>query len=652
MAMGIVTAGMMFGGTFLLARIPKAAYSFILPISFSNFMVFLLRGDGPSQIMSVMFVVYTMVLVYAVRWYHRQFVQQHLSEAAVGEQSQLISLLLRDFGESTSDCLWQTDAGNRLERIPMNLETSRSAVGFSHDGEDFLSRFYPGEGLAKLQRAFEQKRPFRDLVLQVQVEPCLDCWVSLTGKPIFERGIYRGFRGVAANITQSKEIEDRIAHMAHFDALTGLPNRATLLQHLEDVQSLPDDTHVVRALIWLDLDNFKWVNDTLGHPAGDDLLRQVSKRLTDAVVDGDLVARLGGDEFAMVVERSAAGELETFLDLLVGVLGKPYTIYGSTANCAASIGVRLFDPFTVDTRTLAKHADLALYHAKSMGKGQWAMFTQELEERAQARLRIQAELEHAIEHDEFRLVFQPQLNAKTRKLAGFETLLRWQHPERGIIGPSEFINLAEDNGLITRIGEWVIRAALEEAGRMPEHLHLAINLSPVQIHSTSLMSTIISSLAANGVAPERIEFEITESVLLTDTDFVLQRLHQLKDLGIRISLDDFGTGYSSLSYLRRFPFDKIKIDQSFVRDIETNPDSRAITLATLTMARSLGLRCTAEGVETFYQAEFLTENGCDELQGYFVGRPHPIESFRHLIGPGGRAAAAPVRQERRHSMAS
>jgi EAL domain-containing protein (putative c-di-GMP-specific phosphodiesterase class I) len=287
-----------------------------------------------------------------------------------------------------------------------------------------------------------------------------------------------------------------------------------------------------------------------------------------------------------------------------------------------------------------KHADLALYDAKRTGKAQWCMFTNELEATALARVQIEAELERAIDNDELRVYFQPLVEARSHKILGVESLLRWQHPTRGLVFPDEFIELAEDNGLITRMGEWVIRAALTEAARLPESVKVAINISPLQIHSATLISTIVNALATNNISPNRLELEITESVLMTDTEFTLKRLHQIKDLGVRISLDDFGTGYSSLSYLRAFPFDKIKIDKSFVKDIESRPESRAIAMATLSLAKSLGMRCTAEGVETLYQADFLRDHGCDELQGFFISRAQPLDNLVHIVEVRGRTGEA------------
>ncbi len=645
MVLGIVLAGMMFGGAFMLSRMPDAAFSFMIPIGIGLALAMQLQQGMAHQLISVMAIVYLSVLIFAVRWSHLQFVEQHLSEAAVHDQTQLIGLLLRDFEESTSDWLWQTNAEGLLEDIPIIFDTNSDCAGFMKIGHRLTSLFAAGDSRKILESSLNRHQGFRDVVLQVLNDDGEECWISLTGKPIFEGPDFRGFRGVAADITQSKQIEVRLAHMAHYDGLTGLPNRVTMQEHLEKVMRKPQLPNTVRALLWLDLDNFKWVNDTLGHPAGDELLRQVTSRLNNLVEATDMVARLGGDEFAMIVERPAGGALEAFFGRLTETMRKPYSIWGSTAHCSASFGVRVFDAYTNDSREVLKHADLALYDAKRTGKAQWSMFTAQLEATAKARVQIEAELERAIDHDELRVYFQPLVDARTHRIIGVESLLRWQHPTRGLVFPDDFIELAEDNGLITRMGEWVIRAALAEAARLPDHIKVAVNISPLQIHSTTLVSTIVNALAANNIAPNRLELEITESVLMTDTEFTLKRLHQIKDLGVQISLDDFGTGYSSLSYLRAFPFDKIKIDKSFVKDIESRPESRAITMATLNLAKSLGMRCTAEGVETLYQAEFLRDNGCDELQGFFISRAQPLDCLAHVVDVRPAGEVAPPKPE-------
>ncbi|WP_233346135.1 putative bifunctional diguanylate cyclase/phosphodiesterase [Hyphomonas pacifica] len=630
MILGIQLAGIMFAGSFLQSRIPLAAYAFMFPISLGVAGSMIFTGNPQDQFVAVLSLVYLAVLLLAVRWSHEQFIEQHLNAAAVKEQSQVISLLLRDFEESTSDWLWQTDTDGVLMEIPLAVE------GVEHEndnvmiGNTLVSLFQRDESSWVLETSLMRKESFRDLVMKVQ-NVGDDRWWSLTGKPIYEDGVFKGFRGVAKDVTQSKEIEDRIAYMAHYDGLTGLPNRVSMQEQLEKAMRKPLIPQMSRALVWLDLDNFKWVNDTLGHPAGDELLQHVGARLQEVCDERDVVARISGDEFALIVERPSDGQLETFLDRLTDYLSEPYDLWGSTANCSASVGVRLFDSEMTDSRVILKHADLALYQAKKVGKANWCMFTQELDDRARARLQVESDLHHAVNENEFKVYFQPQVNAHTHQIVGCETLVRWQHPTRGLVYPGEFIEHAEDNGLITRIGDWVLRAALSEARKLPEHIRISVNISPVQIHSANLIPTIVHAIAANNIDPSRLELEVTENVLMSDTEFTLQRLHQLKEIGIRIALDDFGTGYSSLSYLRRFPFDRIKIDKSFVRDIETRSDSRSIAVATLSLAKSLGMRCTAEGVETRYQADFLRDCGCDELQGFFISRAQPLEKLQHMI---------------------
>lgn len=627
----IVTAGMMFGGTFLLARVPHAAIAYLLPIGIGLILSAFLLGTFTSQLIGLLSIIYVLVLMYAVGWAHRQFVQQFLAEAAVSEQSQLISLLLRDFGESSSDWLWQTDADYRIESVPCSQTGKEAAATFMTVGRNIFSMFENSRERQHLEQMMQEGKPFRDIELHVKVSGWDDCWVSLTGKPIYENNSFMGFRGVASNITLAKEAEDRIERMAHFDELTGLPNRAHLLSLLDSLCGLAARAGHQRAFICLDLDTFKVVNDTLGHKAADQLLRQVTNRLTERSLAADIVARISSDGFAMVIERPADGGIERFLENLSDYLAQPYSVWGATVACTASIGVRLFDTKDIDTLTLLKHADLAMLQARRQGKGQWSIFSPALQDKADARLRSESDLRSAIALGQLSLVYQPQLCAETHRITGFEALVRWNHPTLGAIPPSEFIPIAEETGLIVDIGEWVIRTAMAEAANLPDTIRMAINLSPLQMNSKNLVSTIVNSLAANRLDPTRIELEITESVLMADTGFALNRLCQLRDLGLRISLDDFGTGYSSLSYLRMFPFHKIKIDQSFISDLETNSESRAIAQATISLTKLMGLRCTAEGVETLYQADFLRELGCNELQGYLVGKGRPIAEQLHLI---------------------
>ncbi|MFN7056742.1 putative bifunctional diguanylate cyclase/phosphodiesterase [Hyphomonas sp.] len=635
MLMGIIVAGMMFAGGFLLSRIPKAAYSFIVPTGLGMAVALQFQPGSNYMMISILTIFYLMLLVVAVKWTHRQFVEQYLGEAAIQEQHQLIGLLLRDFEESASDWLWQTDSHGVLQPLPLAFEgdSQISAVsgGRMPAGEQFLSMFESGDAKDALEDALAAHAAFRDLAVRTTDENGAGCWWSVTGKPVFENGLFQGFRGVAADITESKEIEDRIARMAHFDSLTGLANRMTAQDKVREAFEQRVNPAACKALLLMDLDNFKWVNDTLGHPAGDELLRQVSGRLKALCQPDDFMARLGGDEFALIVERPSEDALETFLDHLATEMSRPYNIWGSSATCSASIGVRIFEASVPEPRVMMTHADLALYQAKHLGKAKWCMFSAELEERARVRQEIREEFQRALEEGELRVYFQPVVHASSHKVVACEALVRWEHPQRGIVYPGEFIEHAEENGLITRMGEWVIRAALAEAARMPEHLRLSINISPLQIHSVTLVTTIINAIAASGVDPARLELEITETALMSNTGATLRRLHQLRDLGISIALDDFGTGYSSLSLLRAFPFDRIKIDRQFVSDMESRTDSQAITMATVNLAKSLGMRCTAEGVETLYQAEFLRDMGCEELQGFFISRALPLDQLTHLI---------------------
>lgn len=634
-AIATVCAGMIFGAASILSRIPSAAFCFTLPVA-AGYIVALQFLPGVNHAhLSLLVICYAAVIAVCIRWDYNQFLAQHLNEAAVAEHNSLIGLLLRDFEESTSDWLWQTDSRGRLEALPLSIDGGKSGYSLMAHGRSLVSLFERGEARKILSTCISRQQGFRDLALRVNIDD-EERWWSITGKPIFEDDNFVGFRGVASDITQSKKIEDKIAHLAHFDGLTGLPNRATFQERLERLVQMPVPPGHVRAILWLDLDNFKWVNDTLGHPAGDELLRQLAERMSLCCQPGDTISRLGGDEFALLVERRDDGSFERFLDDLLGRLNQPYDIWGSTANCGASAGVRRFEPGDADPQAMLTHADLALYKAKTSGKGNWCAFTADLDAKARARRMIERDLYTALGNNELCLKFQPIIDAHTSQVVSCETLMRWQHPERGAIMPGQFIEHAEDCGLITRMGDWAIREALAQARFLPENVGVSVNISPLQLHSTTLVSTIVNALARNRIDPARLDLEITESVLIADTDFVLERLMQLKSIGLKISLDDFGTGFSSLSYLRSFPFDKIKIDKSFVSDLESNEDSRVITRTTIGLAQSLGKRCTAEGVETEAQWRFLAEHGCDEIQGFLISRAKTLEELSHLlpVSPG------------------
>jgi diguanylate cyclase (GGDEF)-like protein len=439
-----------------------------------------------------------------------------------------------------------------------------------------------------------------------------------------------GWVSTHEDITVRRQAEASMAFMARHDALTELPNRTLFQERLaEGVAMTRLGNHC--ALLCLDLDRFKIINDTLGHPVGDGLLRAVAGRLSAAVRDVDTVARLGGDEFAIVqVGIESPEHAANLADRIIKAIGQPYDIDGHRIVVGVSIGVSVAPRDGIVYETLLRNADTALYLAKTRGRGTCRFFEPEMDTRIHELRLVELDLRDALLEDSFELRYQPVLDLRSGVLTGFEALIRWNHPARGVISPADFIPIAEETGLIVPIGEWVLREACVEAARWPDDIEIAVNLSPAQFNG-GLANVVRDALAASGLAPHRLELEITETLLLRDSEDTLIVLHQLRASGIRIALDDFGTGYSSLNYLRGFPFDKIKIDRSFIHDIDTNKDSTVIVGAMIGLARSLGMSVVAEGVETPAQLAELRHQGCDKIQGYLISGPVPAVEVPALI---------------------
>lgn len=437
------------------------------------------------------------------------------------------------------------------------------------------------------------------------------------------------------DVTVRHRAQNRVVHMAHHDSLTHMPNRLLFWESITqavDKQVSPDMPY---AVLYLDLDRFKEVNDTLGHPVGDALLRQVAQRLGQTASREDTVARLGGDEFA-VLHRCLDISLEStraLAEQIIKNVGRPYKIDGNEILVSTSIGIAVAPKDGQDAERLMKNADLALYSAKENGANTYRFFSPRMEETLQTRLNLEADLRRGIELGQFELYYQPLVQLKTGNIVAGEALMRWHHPEHGQISPAEFIPLAEETGLIEALGEWALRQACQHALHWPEHIRVSVNLSPVQFRKPGLVKTVQNVLASSGLNPRRLELEITESVLLENNASNLAALHQLRALGMTIALDDFGTGYSSLSYLQRFPFDKLKIDQSFVRNLETQPDSFFIVQSIANLAHHLRMLTTAEGVENEAQLEIVASAGCTEAQGYHFSRPVPEALFREMLAP-------------------
>ena len=441
-----------------------------------------------------------------------------------------------------------------------------------------------------------------------------------------------GWVATFEDITEWKQAQEQISHMARHDALTNLPNRTLFREQLEQALRLVKRSDQL-AVLCLDLDHFKEINDSLGHPVGDALLMEVGRRLGECVTDNDTVARLGGDEFAIVqfckdCDPSAVALLASHV---VERISEPYTIGGHQLVIGVSIGISLAPEDGKNPDELLKKADLALYRAKADGRGTYRFFETGMDARAQARRLLELDLRAAVSRNEFEVYYQPIRDIACDKVVAFEALVRWNHPLRGMISPVSFIPLAEETGLIIKLGDWVLRQACTDATRWPEEISVAVNLSPVQFKNPSLVSQVKAALLQSGLAPHRLELEITESVLLQNSEATLAVLHELRGLGVRISLDDFGTGYSSLSYLRSFPFDKIKIDRSFVSELATREDSMAIVRAVTGLGKSLGIVTTAEGVETDAQFELLRREGCTQAQGYLFSKPRPVAEVEAML---------------------
>ena len=455
-----------------------------------------------------------------------------------------------------------------------------------------------------------------------------------------QSGETRYIINVVDDVTDRRRADEKIAHLAHYDALTDLPNRVLFRERIErELRKTGRGEQF--ALLYIDVDEFKGINDSLGHHVGDELLKAVAARIRRCIRDTDHVARLGGDEFAVIqTDVANTNDVVEFVTRIHEAIRQPYECIGHHLTTDASIGIAMAPQDGTDLDQLIKNADLAMYGAKADGRRTYRFFEPAMDARAKARLTLERDLRQALVDGGFEIHYQPVVDLKCDEVTGCEALLRWHHPERGMISPADFIPVAEDTGLIVELGEWVLRTACAEAATWPDHVRVAVNVSPVQLKCPTLALKITSALAASGLAANRLELEITEAVLIRDDETALAILHQLRAIGIRIALDDFGTGYSSLSYLKRFPFDKIKIDRCFVSDIAEIDGSSVIVQAVVNIAAAGNMTTTAEGVETLAQKEMLRALGCTEMQGYLFSAAKPGAEVRRLFGPRGQMTAA------------
>ncbi|WP_460118691.1 bifunctional diguanylate cyclase/phosphodiesterase [Pseudomonas sp. H3_G09] len=453
----------------------------------------------------------------------------------------------------------------------------------------------------------------------------------LSARPIFDKDDVVGYRGTASDITDEVAAHAQIQHLSMHDALTGLPNRNKLARYLDEVLLLKEHAPPL-SLLMIDLDNFKPINDSLGHPAGDAVLQEVATRLRECTREHDLVARLGGDEFVVVLNgMDSHNEIDKFCTRLIGSLHQPINYEQHPLHIGASVGIALSRRHGFVVSDLIRYADIALYQAKSEGKNTWCYFEAHMSDQIQTRRQMEDDLRHALKHNEFVLHYQPRYKVDGKHIVSVEALVRWQHPTQGLLGPDVFIPLAEQTDLIVPLGRWVLREACETALEWPSDILLSVNLSPAQFALSDVVEDVREVLVQTRFPASRLELEITENVMLNDTDGALTTMNQLKELGVRLNMDDFGTGYSSLGYLRAYPFDGIKIDKRFIASISSGTNDRAVVQAIIGLGKAMGLTVTAEGVETEEQLAILGKDQCNEVQGYFMSRPIDKAAFADLL---------------------
>ena len=545
----------------------------------------------------------------------------------------------------SSDWYWEQDDNFRFVRVDGSAfdrnEVSRADyIGRTRwDGGDHgVSQAL----WAEHQKVLASHQTFRNFEMQLQGVSGMMSWTSISGLPIFdEEGVFRGYRGIGRDITEHKRNEDENQRLAFYDTLTGLPNRRLLLDRLSQALVTTSRNHQQAALLFIDLDNFKDLNDTLGHDLGDKLLEKVANRLVTCVRQGDTVARFGGDEFVVMLEAlnydvgSAINQVKVVGEKILAAMNRPFDLSGKEHYSTPSIGIAVFSGHQQSMDEVLKRADLAMYQAKAAGRNTLRFFDPALQAALADRVALEADLRYGLEHGQLMLFYQPIVDEKGT-VTGVEALSRWQHPQRGMVAPANFIPMAEETGLILPLGRWVLQTACRQlvawsSDPMTQDVSIAVNVSAREFRQPEFANQVIETLRKTGASPKRLQLELTESLLLSDVQDAIRKMEQLKALGVRFSLDDFGTGYSSLSYLKRLPLDQLKIDQSFVRDVLTDPNDAAIARTVVALAHSLGLSVVAEGVETEGQRDFLLASGCKAFQGYLFGPPVPVHEL-DLLG--------------------
>lgn len=628
-ALGWTLAGMLCGGNFAYSTLPRAAVIYLSVLFTGGIVSFLAMDTSVVLFLIVALTLFASFLIVSTLS-NTLLLRAHVeNEITLADQNEFMGIVLKDFEEGASDWLWEINADHAVIR---GEERFNQCLGLEPRAQNSLLDSLHSRALNvdqrdtidKLKVSLTSKQVCNEVVVHVG-EGEAEKYLKFSAK--YVGGSEGSWRGVVSDITATMVSQKRVNFLAFHDSLTGLPNRLFIQDCLDrairDNRFSPHE----RTVMSIDLDGFKSVNDTYGHQIGDRLLVAVAKRMQGVLAPTDVLSRMGGDEFLLICNTSGQdSNIEDYAARLLKVVSEPFSIQSHKLNIGASIGIARVGHDGETSADILRHVDLALYRAKSEGKGIACQFNISMDLEMQKKRKMESELRAAITNGDFVLYYQPIVSTHNSKICGYEALIRWQHPELGLVPPLDFIPMAEETGLIVQIGEWVIKEACKQAVQWPSHVRVSVNLSPLQIKSPRLIAAVVKSLADSGLRPGRLEMEVTESALLEQTDQVFATLGQLKDLGVRIGLDDFGTGYSSLGYLHSFAFDNIKIDRSFVQAMATRPQSAAVVRAVLMLAEDLGISTTAEGIETIEQFNDLKLRGCHEAQGYYFGKPMPIST--------------------------
>lgn len=611
-----------------LANYPQALAAFAIPLMVCAFRTVLGLDALPDLwVLGALLMAFSFIMVVTTFNHAAEFVAHRASEALIKENSEIIGLLLREFEQTTSDWIWGFDAEGRTNKVTPGFTTATGVNDSELLGADFVHFIRcvtpPNDPLfSQLELAVNARETFQEIELRVAAGGN-ECWWSMTGKAAFDdSGRYLGYIGTTSDITERKIAERRITVLAHHDPMTGLLNRTKFTEQLNSCVARLERYGTPFSVMFLDLDQFKSVNDSRGHLAGDKLLVQVAQRITAMVRETDLAARLGGDEFAIILPNdSDYDSVASLAGRLIEEIKRPYGVDGDHLSIGVSIGVAMAPINGTRPDQILRNADLALYRAKADGRSVFRFFESQMDSEARERRLLEVELRDAVLNDELVLFYQPIVSASNEQATGFEALIRWNHPIRGLVAPAEFIPIAEQSNLIVDIGDWTILQACLAAVDWPEHLTVAVNLSAKHFRRSDISAVVQRALNQSGLAPERLEIEITEGLLLENPDEVVEKLTEIRSLGVTVAMDDFGTGYSSLAYLLKFPFDKIKIDRSFIDASSGDEVARDILKAIASLGKTLKLTITAEGVETREQADFLARIACHELQGFYFSKP-------------------------------